>query len=118
MRIGTLTVLLLLGTAAPSTGQRIERVTVAPTTTSASVALTWQVSRSSLSRPAKAAAIGAAVGGIAGLLYSYVRTHRPEITDHSEDGYVYIIAVPVGVFTGFWLGALVGKLTERPNGEF
>lgn len=114
MRLCVITALLCIGVAAPVMAQRL-RSTVPLNVTPGAVALTSNAASSSSSRSANWVVIGAVAGGVGGALYSYIRTHRPEVTDHSEDGYVYIIAVPVGVFTGFWLGALVEKLAERAD---
>ena len=112
MHLVLFALLLCIAVSAPGLAQRLEPAGIVSTG-----AVSATTRSPGWSRPAKAAAIGAAAGGIAGIVYSYMRTHRREVTDHSEDGYIYLIAVPTGVLAGFWLGALVGKLSERPNEE-
>ena len=59
-------------------------------------------------RVAKYAGVGALVGAAAGALYALKVTSDENVTDHSEDGYVYMAWIPGGALAGAVIGALIG----------
>jgi len=61
----------------------------------------------SAGRVGKGAAMGALLGATAGTITAYIITHRPSVTDHSEDGMVYFIYVPAGALLGLLVGLSV-----------
>ena len=104
--------------AAPSPlpAQRIYRAAVVRQ----SVDTATQQSRDALAsatrvpRPAVTASkgflIGVAVGAVLGAGTARYMVTRPEVTDHSEDGFAYLVCIPVGALAGGIVGAIVGAI--------
>jgi hypothetical protein len=54
------------------------------------------------------ALIGAGIGASAGLLYSVIISHRPGVTDHSEDSLLIILYTASGALIGLIAGGVAG----------
>ncbi len=57
--------------------------------------------------------LGAAAGAISGIVVSYIYTHQPRITDHSEDAIAYVVFVPTGAALGAVAGLIAGVSARR-----
>jgi len=57
--------------------------------------------------------VGLLSGAAAGTLGALLVTHQSSVTDHSEDGIVYMIFVPAGALAGLVAGGLLGAIAHR-----
>jgi len=54
------------------------------------------------------ALVGAGIGAALGFLSALISTHRDAVTDHSEDGLVYMLDTAGGAVIGLIVGGIVG----------
>ena len=56
------------------------------------------------------ARVGAAIGAGVGLIAAIVATTQPNVHDHSEDIYAYVLGIGLGTILGYGAGAVVGVI--------
>jgi hypothetical protein len=56
----------------------------------------------------KSALTGAAIGAAAGAVLATIATQRSGVTDHSEDGFGYVVFMAAGALVGLVTGTIVG----------
>lgn len=62
------------------------------------------------SRVGHDAKVGAAIGAGVGLITAIVLTTQPNVHDHSEDIYGYVLGIGLGTILGYGVGAVVGVI--------
>ena len=108
MRLVSLALAALVGLHAPPiAAQRVAPAGVTRTYADDRARPDAAAARDSTSAGSRAAK-GALIGGIVGWVFAFGITHTSGVTDHSEDGIVYIICVPLGIVIGALAGAIGG----------
>ncbi|MEO5511912.1 MAG: hypothetical protein ABIS27_14880 [Longimicrobiales bacterium] len=64
-------------------------------------------------RIAKYAVVGLLGGAAVGFGAAYLYTHQSRVTDHSEDGLVYIVFVPAGALAGAVIGGIAAVIQSN-----
>ena len=59
--------------------------------------------------------LGGAAGAAAGFAYAYVNTISRNYSDHSEDGFAYMVCGVAGAAAGLVVGGIVGLVRSSPE---